>query len=252
MQAAGFVKGRPVALHVLDYGLFRVRANRRVIGICGYLIRTDADENIIVDTGFPPKYARDSKAATDEDRLYEFGEVLECTPENMPMAQLAKLGLTYKDITLHIVSHTHIDHIGGIADFAHVPILISDKERALPRPLYWSDVQPIEWPDQEYIVTEGDIDLGPGLKILFAPGHAPGQLALLVTLPESGPVLLTSDAISRPAEIDERFAGSWNEELARASAAQLLRIAEEEGAFVIYGHSPEQWPELKKAPEGYF
>ncbi|TNF57647.1 MAG: N-acyl homoserine lactonase family protein, partial [Rhodobacteraceae bacterium] len=100
MQAAGFVKGKPVALHVLDYGLFRVNQNGRVIGICGFVIRTDAGETILVDTGFPPKYAADKEAATAEDDLGSFGEVLVCGPGNLPGAQLAKLGLTAADVTL--------------------------------------------------------------------------------------------------------------------------------------------------------
>lgn len=252
MQAEGFVKGRPTALHVLDYGLFRVHANGRVIGICGFAIRTDAGEVILVDTGFPPKYARDKEAATQEDRLFEFGEVLVCRPDNLPAAQLAKLGLAAEDITLHICTHTHIDHVGGLADFPDAPILISATERALPRPLYWGQVQPLDWPDRKYLTVEGDVEVGPGLTVLAAPGHAPGQIALMIDLPETGPVLLTSDAISRPAEIEEKFAGSWDEAAAIASAERLMQLAEAWEAFVIYGHSPEQWPELRKAPNGYF
>ncbi len=250
MQAAGFVKGRPKALFVLDYGLFKVHSNGRVIGICGFLIQTDVGENILVDTGFPAKYAHDTDAATEEDRLYEFGKVLVCTPDHLPKAQLAKLGLTGDDLTLHICTHSHIDHIGGLADYPDVPILISKAERDLEQPLYWGDVRPMEWPDQTYLIVEGDVDIGPGLRVLEAPGHAPGQIALMVDLP-SGPVLLTSDAISRPAEIEERFAGSWDEAAALTSAKRIMAMAKDHDAFVIYGHCPEQWKTLKKAPEGY-
>ena len=70
------------------------------------------------------------------------------------------------------------------------------------------------------MLVEGDFDLGPDLRILLAPGHAPGQLALLLTLPDSGPMLLVSDAISRPDEVVEEFAGSWNEELGNHKAPQ--------------------------------
>lgn len=251
MQAEGFVKGRASALFVLDYGLFRVHANGRVIGICGFVIQTDASETILIDTGFPAKYAHDTEAATQEDRLYEFGEVLQCGPENMPEAQLAKLGLSSKDVTLHICTHTHIDHIGGLADFPGAPILISQAERELPKPLYWGAVQPLDWPERQYLVIDHDTALGPGVDILMAPGHAPGQIALMVRLPNTGFVLLTSDAISRPAEIEEKFEGSWNEAAAIGSANRLMALARDKDAFVIYGHSPEQWPNIRKAPEGY-
>lgn len=252
MQAAGVVKGRPIALHVLDYGLFRVHANGRVIGICGYVIRTDCQEVILVDTGFPAKYASDAAAASEEDRLFEFGEVLQCDDDNLPAAQLSRLGLLPSDVTLHVLTHTHIDHVGGLGDFAHVPIVVAEAERALARPLYWGAIQPLAWPTAKYVTVVDDVQLGPGLRLFVVPGHAPGQLALLVDLPETGQVLLTSDAISRPEELDESFAGSWDATMAMASALRLLRVARAEGAFIIYGHSPEQWPELRKAPDGYF
>lgn len=252
MQPEGIVKGRPTALFVLDYGLFKVHANGRVIGICGYVIQTDAGEVILIDTGFPAKYAHDPKGATEQDRLYEFGEVLECGPENLAAAQLARLGLGPGDVTLHIVTHTHIDHIGGLHDFPGVPILIAGQERQLERPLYWGSVQPMAWPQADWIIVNEDVGLGPDLDLFVVPGHAPGQLAFAVTLPETGPVVLTSDAISRPAEIEEKFAGSWDEPAAIASAERLMAVARKRDAFVIYGHSPEQWPDLRKAPEGYF
>ncbi|WP_298849898.1 MBL fold metallo-hydrolase [uncultured Ruegeria sp.] len=105
-------------------------------------------------------------------------------------------------------------------------------------------------PNRSYFEVEGDVEIGPGLTVLAAPGHAPGQIAMMVDLP-SGAFLLTSDAISRSAEIDEKFAGSWDEQAAIASADRLMRLASQRDAFVIYGHCPEQWPELKKAPEFY-
>jgi N-acyl homoserine lactone hydrolase len=64
-------------------------------------------------------------------------------------------------------------------------------------------------------------------------------------------VLWTSDAISRPAEIDERFDTAPDPETAIASAERLMALAEARGAFVIYGHCPDQWPSLRKAPDVY-
>ncbi len=251
MRARNFLKGRPISLHVLDYGSFRVHANDRIIGICGFLIQTDADESVLVDTGFPRKYAEDKAAATKADRLYEFGEVLECEMTNMPAHQLNLAGVRPDQIDLHILTHTHIDHVGGLYDFPQAPILVSGEERRLTKPLYWGKIQPLEWPDQDYLVIEDDVDVGPNFRVLTVPGHAPGQLAMMLELPKTGPVLLTSDAISRPAEIDEKFVGSWDEPLAIASAERLMQLADKTDAFVIYGHSPEQWLTLKKSPEAY-
>lgn len=241
------LRGRPKRLHVLDYGLFKVHANGRVIGICGFHIETDAGEHVLIDTGFPAKYAEDTARASDEDGLGDFGEVAHLTHVNLVPAQLALCGITPDQIDLQILSHSHIDHVGGLHDFPDRPILMARAERDLPRPLYWGGAQPMDWPEREYILVEGDVQIGPGFHVLFTPGHAPGQLAFLLELP-AGPVLLTSDAISRPAEVDERFAGSWNEELAILHGARLLDLARTWGAQVIYGHCPDQWPTLAKAP----
>ncbi|WP_299883042.1 N-acyl homoserine lactonase family protein [uncultured Sulfitobacter sp.] len=245
------LKGKPKRLAVLDYGLFEVHAGPRTIGICGFVIETDAGEVVLIDTGFPEKYAIDAEAATEEDALGNFGRVLSVTVENLPEAQLAKLGLRKSDVTLMIQSHTHIDHVGDMDGFPGVPILISADERALPRPLYWSGKQAMEWPVRDYIQVSKDTMLGPDFEVLHCPGHAPGQLAFMLRLPETGWVLLTSDAISRAAEIEEKFEGSWDVQQAIHHGSRLMEMAAERKAFVIFGHSPEQWPVLKKAPEWF-
>lgn len=70
------LKGKPIRLAVLDYGLFEVHAGPRTIGICGFAVQTDAGEVVLIDTGFPEKYTIDAEAATAEDGLGSFGRVL--------------------------------------------------------------------------------------------------------------------------------------------------------------------------------
>ncbi len=251
MNSIPQLKGQPSKLFILDYGLFKVHADDRVIGICGYLIETDAGETVIIDTGFPQRYSLEPKMASADDQLYLFGELLEIGPANMPAAQLERAGRKPKDIDLFILSHTHIDHVGHIDAFPWAPLLMSRPERELPKPLYWGRKQPLDWPDRDYLLVDDDTEIGPGFHVLLVPGHTIGQLAFLLELPNTGTVLLTSDAISRPAEIEERFATAPHPRRARASAERLMKLAEETDAFVIYGHDPEQWKWLKKAPDFY-
>jgi N-acyl homoserine lactone hydrolase len=240
-------------LYILDYGLFQVHDNGRLIGIPGYLIRTDTGENILVDTGFPDWYVADPAEAARREGLDTFGRLIHLSPDNLPAGQLARIGLVPRDITHLIMTHTHIDHVGGIADFPQAPIIIGAAERACPRPLYWDELRPIPWPEAAtYVTIEQDTELYPGLTLLTTPGHSPGHLSLLLRLPHTGPVLLTADAISRPAEVEEdRFGGAWDEILVRASAHRLLQLARQENAWIIYGHDPAQWPMHRKAPEFY-
>ena len=245
------LKGAPKRLAILDYGLFQVHANGRIIGIVGFVIETTAGERVLIDTGFPPKYAADPEAATAQDDLGTFGRVLDIKPRHMAPAQLGLLGLGSSDIDLMIQSHTHIDHVGHLDGFPDAPIVISRAERALERPLYWSGKQAMEWPERTYIQLDTDTEIGPGFTVLHVPGHAPGQLAFLIELPDTGTVLITSDAISRPAEVDEKFAGSWDEAQAIQHGARILKMAKDRDAWVIYGHCPDQWPTLRKAPDWY-
>jgi N-acyl homoserine lactone hydrolase len=238
-------------LYVLDFGLFKVHENGREIGIPGFLLQTHGGANILVDSGFPAKYAGNADQATLEDGLESFGSVLELTEEHLPAAQLARIGLTCDDIDTLIITHTDIDHVGGIGDFPGATIVIGGAERAYPRPRYWNDRSPIEWPDNAYRIVDQDCDLCAGVTLLTTPGHAPGHLSLLVHLPQTGPVLLVGDAISRPAEMEEGFGGAWDEDLARASAKKVMDLVRSEGALAIYGHDPEQWPGLLKAPLYY-
>ncbi len=243
--------GYPISMAVLDFGIFTVHQNGRIIGIPGFLVETSAGERILIDTGFPEKYAKDIAAASLEDNLGEFGELLKLTYENQPGGQLAKLGLTEKDLDYVVITHTHIDHVGNIGSFPGVPLIIGKEERELEKPLYWRGNKPIEWPDAEYILIEKDTLLGENFEILHVPGHTPGELSVLLKLPESGSILLTSDAISRDTEIAEGCLDAHNPAQAIEGANRILELAKQREAWVIYGHGPAQWNELKKAPDFY-
>jgi N-acyl homoserine lactone hydrolase len=78
-----------------------------------------------------------------------------------------------------------------------------------------------------------------------------------VRLPKTGPVLLAIDAMARalgdhtpenrpigPYDLDE--AGT------RASTRKLVDLAaREKVALIIYGHDPDEWKKIKKAPQFY-
>ena len=252
MLIESFRNSHVAKLYVMDYGLFQVHSNGRIIGITGSLIETDDGRWVLVDTGFSPKYLADREKASREDKLDEFGTILELGPENMPAGQMSRIGLAPQDIDLQILTHTHIDHLGGITDFTHVPMVVHKAERALDKPLYWAGRHPVDWPEEQvYIEVDGDVELFPGLTLLETPGHTPGQTSLLVELPETGSVILTSDTISRPEELEGNFDGYWRPQMAADSARRLMTLAEERDAFVIFGHCPNQWPTLKKIPEYY-
>lgn len=233
-------------LYILDLGLFEVRGGERVIGIPGYLLQTDRGANILFDTGFPPDYLSDPDRP-GKDGLPRFGHLIDFRREQTAEGALALLGLAPADIDLVILSHSHIDHVGSLPLFAHAPIVLTARERAEPAPLYFGQARPMDWPDATYHLIDADTPVCEGLTLIPTPGHTPGHLSALVTLPDGRSVILAADAINRASEPAEHFADADDPAAARASAACLLALAPLD-AVLIYGHEPAQWPLLPKAP----
>jgi N-acyl homoserine lactone hydrolase len=240
--------GRLSRLFVLDFGLFEVRGGERLIGIPGFLMETDHGARILFDTGFPPAYATDPGIAA-RDGLPRFGQLIDYRPQQTAEGALAILGLTPADIHLVILSHGHIDHVGSLPIFAHAPVVMTARERQEVRPSYFGTARPMRWPDAQYRLIDTDTPVCEGLTLIPTPGHTAGHLSAILDLPQTGTVILFADAINRASEPAEGFPDADDPVTAEASADRLLSLAS--GAFLIYGHDPAQWPELRKAPACY-
>ena len=110
--------------------------------------------------------------------------------------------------------------------------------------------------EAEFRVYEGDGELVPGIEWIESSGHVPGHQAVLVRLPQTGPVLLAIDAIphSSMTDADSRWVMpiDMDEPTTRQSTAKLAELVKREGVtLTIYGHDAGQWAMLKQAPEFY-
>ena len=226
-------------VRALDLGQFDVGPGKRRIAIPGFLLTTDAGHHILFDTGLPAAYVTDERKAATADGLDRFGRLIDFRPEQTISGALALVGLTPADIGHLILSHGHIDHVGGLALFAHAEIILTARERAEPAPLYFGTARPIQWPDARYRLIRRATQLCHGLRLIPTPGHTPGHLSALATLP-GGSVLLAADAMNRASEPAEGFPDAMDPATAARSAAKLMQLARDAGAEVIYGHDPEQ------------
>ncbi len=225
------------ALDHLNLGRFDVGPGRRLIPISAWLITTAQGRHLLIDTGFPAAYAADERAAARADGLDSFGRLVDFTQQHTILGALALRDLTAADIGHVILSHTHIDHIGGLADFPDAEIIVHAAERALPRPLYFGPSGRMDWPDARYRTLTGTTDICGGLQMIATPGHSPGHMSALVTV--GGVVtVLAIDAINRFSEPDEGYPDAADPVMAAQSGAHLMDLASLHGAALIPGHEP--------------
>ena len=210
-----------------------------------YLVQTSDGKNVLIDSGLPVDYQPPpGMPPTERGR-----NVIE---------QLADLGLRPDDIDLLVCTHFDVDHAGYHDAFTHAELIVqrqhyelarSGHPRFAPARAHW------DHPALRYRLIEGDSELLPGLTLLETSGHVPGHQSVLVRLPQTGPVLLTIDAVMMQRLFTpdrKKWPNDDNEEQLRASTCKLLDLVErEQVALVVFGHDGEQWQTLKKAPAYY-
>lgn len=230
-------RDRITRLDRLDLGTFDVGPGKRLIPITGWLLTTLAGRRLLIDTGFPPAYAADERAAALADGLDSFGRLANFRPEQTITGALALHGLAPADISHLLLSHSHIDHVGGLPLFAQAQIILSAAEHSLPRPLYFGAAQPMAWPEARYRPLSRSTQICDGLRAIATPGHTPGHLSFLVRTPQAA-TLLAIDAINRLSEPAEGYSDAADPLTAARSGRRLLALARREGATLIPGHEP--------------
>jgi glyoxylase-like metal-dependent hydrolase (beta-lactamase superfamily II) len=180
------------------------------------------------------------------------------------IAQLAALGLAPEDVRFVALSHLHSDHSGAVGRFPAATHIVQRREYEYAFTPDWFAAaayirKDFDRPGLEWLFLEGEAtdhyDLyGDGvLRMVFTPGHTPGHQSFLVTLPNSGPMLLTADAVYTQDHWDERALPGFLASAVDAvrSVRKLHVLAERVGATVVLGHDPDAWPRFKQAPAYY-
>jgi glyoxylase-like metal-dependent hydrolase (beta-lactamase superfamily II) len=149
-----------------------------------------------------------------------------------------------------ILSHSHLDHSGGLTYFPNAKFLVGAHELQYA---YWPD------PDRrwafilnDFLPTRGydwleldqDLDLfGDGaLQFLYTPGHTPGECSLLVSLPNRN-FLLTGDTVHLRAALTQEATMPIDTDPITAvrSIKRVKAIRDMRGATVWITHDPDDW-----------
>jgi glyoxylase-like metal-dependent hydrolase (beta-lactamase superfamily II) len=174
------------------------------------------------------------------------------------VSQLGRLGLKPADVTHVANSHWHFDHCGANESFPGVPILVQRREMDAarsPEVLATGRYRPSP-PDYDhplqYQAVDGEHDVfGDGSVVLIPTyGHTPGHQSLLLRPDRATRIVLTADACYTRENMDREVLPTvvWDEPEMAHSLRRLRDLRDRQGATTLYGHDPEQWQTLPRAP----
>lgn len=215
------------------------------IPIVCYLVQTGDGKNILIDSGLPTTFNPPAGRP-----MPEMGkDVIE---------QLAMLNVQPGDIDTLVCTHFDLDHCGHHEDFPNAQLVVQREHYRVAHegfPRFAGSRPHWDLPSERYRFVDGDTTLIPGLELIETSGHVPGHQSVFVRLPETGPVLLTIDAVPNQSSFKpDRQTGPMDNdgEKTIASTRKLLDLAQREHvALTIFGHDTQQWSTLKKVPEYY-
>ncbi len=243
-----------VELYLFTSGTLALAGNE--VPVPFYLIRHPQGD-AVVDGGNPLAVAHDPRAHWG--RLADVFEV-HMTPEQHCAAQLRELGVAPETVARVVQTHLHIDHTGALGHFPSAQIVVHASElqaaRTVEKPHLQGYVRAdYEQPGLDWQTYDDDLDLfGDGtVRLLQTPGHAAGHISLLLELEQTGPVLLSADAVDNRAQWEGRQDPRplHSAEQAAASRERLRELAGELDPLLVFGHDPENWSQLRHAPQAY-
>ena len=218
------------------------------IPVPGYLIRSASGRHYLVDTGNPATLIGAETCAP------WYGAGADIKPENDPVACLAAMNLTPRDIDAVIATHLDFDHAGRYDVFgplgtdvwiqrAQMRSALSDTERY--DPALWK-ISGLRWRQ-----LDGDFEIEPGIRLIRTDGHATGHQSLFIVT-TGGPVILAADAIDSRRMLETRaFADYYDAAATNASIDKLVALANESGGPIVFGHDLAQWETLPMSPRPY-
>ena len=210
-----------------------------------------ADGVILVDTGaneglkslprWHPYFQRSVRF--DIDRQQEIGP------------RLAALGIASRDVKTIVLTHMHIDHDGGLKDFAQARVWVAAGELAVTRglagrvrgylPQRWPsgfDPAPISFADQPFgpFARSRSLTQDGAVVALPAPGHTPHHLCVAL-VEENATLVFAGDASYSQANlVARRIDGISEDELvAGATLDKLNGLAAQRPVVFLPAHDPE-------------
>lgn len=219
--------------------------------VVGLIMTTEG--NVLFDTGLDPIGIEKPEEVWGEKRH----TIARMTSEDDIRNRLGEVGLRPDDIRFVVNSHFHWDHTGGNQFFEHSTFIVQKSEYrfGFHPDDFVSEVYRVRQFDLplDYHLIEDDYNLLDGVTILTTPGHTPGHQSLLVSLPETGHILLSGDALYTNLSLTEGIppGNSWNTSQSVRSIKEMKAVTTHLHGKVAITHDPQFWEQFKPAPYRY-
>jgi glyoxylase-like metal-dependent hydrolase (beta-lactamase superfamily II) len=257
--------GRLAGLHSLGF-----RSERVEIPIPAYILEHPGAGLVLVDTGFHASVAVDPKKNMGPilGRLL-FGAARMSPDEGMP-DQLRARGFDPKAAKVVVMTHLHVDHASGVAQFPDATFVVTRREwesategpklrrgyvpRQFDHAFDWRTID-FDGPEVNSYASFGrSLDLfGDGsVRLLYTPGHTLGHMSVALRLRNQAEFLIAADAIYTMRTLRESVMpyGAHDEHEFRRSLRELQRYAEQKpDAVIVPGHDLEAFRALKPVYE---
>jgi N-acyl homoserine lactone hydrolase len=250
--------GRLAALHALGLGSKRIE-----IPIPAFIVEHPGAGLMLIDTGFHASLAVDPRA--------NLGPVIgrifnpRMAPDDALPDQLRARGFDPNDVALTVMTHLHVDHASGVAQFPDAMFVVSKREwhaaaeekgltagyvrRQFDHAFDWRTVD-FDGDDVSSYVSFGrTLDLfGDGsVRLAYTPGHTLGHTSVVLRV-RDGEFLVAADAAYTMRTLRESVMpyGAHDEHEFRRSLKEVQRYLEQTpSATVSVGHDLEAFRALK-------
>ncbi|MCY4729940.1 N-acyl homoserine lactonase family protein [Natronomonas gomsonensis] len=219
------------------------------------LIIEHSEGTILWDTGVHP----DAGDGHWPPGLFEAYPIEDAAKHTLK-ADLNRTGYDLSDIDYVVQSHLHMDHAGGLHNFADKDIPVFVHEAELQYAYFSAQTKEgsagyitddfhhnINW----QVISLDRESYFDGIEFIHLPGHTPGMMGLRVEL-DSGPLFFTSDLIEEQANYSQQRPPGpglvWNREQWMESFKRVKDEVRRTGAEVIFGHDLDQ---LDRILEGW-
>ena len=178
--------------------------------------------------------------------------------KHMLLENLKVHGFSEDYIDIVILSHLHFDHAGAANFFLSSKVIMQKEE------WNWAFGGGSEFLDTTLFdglksagisMIDGDHDVfGDGsVRLIFTPGHTPGHQTLLLTLENTGPIMLSGDLYHTRANRSLRRAPTFNHDAAQTleSMDRVEQLLAEQSATLWIEHDKALADTLKMAPHFY-